>query len=79
MRTTLNELRPGQSASVVKVGGRGDGHRRMVEMGLVSGATVEVVRVAPLGDPIEVSLKGYQLSLRKREAAEVVVETEEAG
>jgi Fe2+ transport system protein FeoA len=72
----LNELKPQQRGTVVKVGGKGLVKRRMLDMGLVKGAQVEVVRVAPLGDPIEFTVKGYSLSLRKSEAREVQVETE---
>ncbi len=72
--STLDKLQPGQKASVVKVGAAGAVGRRMADMGMVSGTTVEVVKVAPLGDPIEVKVKGYNLSLRKDEAARITVE-----
>jgi ferrous iron transport protein A len=73
----LSELQPRQRGKVVKVGGKGSVKRRILDMGLVSGAEVEVVRVAPLGDPIEFIVKGYNLSLRKSEAQEIEVETME--
>jgi ferrous iron transport protein A len=73
----LSELRPRQRGKVVKVGGKGSVKRRILDMGLVSGAEVEVVRVAPLGDPIEFIVKGYNLSLRKSEAQDIEVETTE--
>jgi DtxR family transcriptional regulator, Mn-dependent transcriptional regulator len=72
--STLDRLKPGKKASVVKVGSAGAIRRRMAEMGMVRGTTVEVVKVAPLGDPIEVKVKGYNLSLRKDEAAAIAVE-----
>jgi len=72
----LNELKPQQRGTVVRVGGKGPLKQRMLDMGLVKGAEVEVVRVAPLGDPIEFIVKGYSLSLRKSEAQEIQVETE---
>lgn len=72
--TALSELRPGARGEVAAVGGRGTGRRRMVEMGLVRGTPVEVVRVAPLGDPIDVKLRGYQLTLRRAEAALVEID-----
>ena len=71
---TLNQLKPGERATVVKVGGHGPARRRMMDMGLVSGTEVTVVRVAPLGDPIEFEVKGYNLSLRKGEASDITVE-----
>jgi Fe2+ transport system protein FeoA len=72
----LNELKPQQRGTVVRVSGKGQVKQRMLDMGLVKGAQVEVVRVAPLGDPIEFTVKGYSLSLRKSEAQEIQVETE---
>ncbi|MEN6405361.1 MAG: DtxR family transcriptional regulator [Thermoguttaceae bacterium] len=72
--STLDRVKPGKKAKVMKVGGEGVVRRRMADMGMVRGATVEVVKVAPLGDPIEVKLKGYNLSLRKEEAAAIAVE-----
>ncbi len=70
----MHELKVGQRGIVVRVGGRGPTRRRMMDMGLVTGAEVKVVRVAPLGDPIEFEVKGYSLSLRKSEARNVTVE-----
>jgi len=71
---SLNELNPKEKGKIVRVGGRGSIRRRFLDMGLVSGSEVEVERVAPLGDPIEVKIKGYHLSLRKEEAANIKVE-----
>jgi DtxR family Mn-dependent transcriptional regulator len=70
----LNELRVGQRGIVVRVGGKGPAKRRMMDMGLVPGTEVQVVRVAPLGDPVEFTVKGYSLSLRKSEAKAIEVE-----
>lgn len=70
----LKELKPNEKGKVVKVGGRGSVYRRLLDMGLVAGTEVEVERVAPLGDPIEVKVKGYHLTLRKEEAANIQVE-----
>ncbi len=79
-RVSLHELKVGQRGIVVRVGGQGPVRRRMMDMGLVSGAEVKVVRVAPLGDPVEFLVKGYSLSLRKSEARKVTVEVSaEAG
>jgi len=70
----LHELKIGQRGTIVQVGGKGPAKRRMMDMGLVAGTEVKVVRVAPLGDPIEFRIKGYSLSLRKSEACNVIVE-----
>jgi DtxR family Mn-dependent transcriptional regulator len=70
----LHKLSTGQRGIVVRVGGKGPAKRRMMDMGLVPGSEVEVVRVAPLGDPIEFTVKGYSLSLRKSEAQAIEVE-----
>ena len=71
---TLNQLKPGERATIVKVGGQGPVRRRILDMGVVKGAEIKVVRVAPLGDPVEFLIKGYNLSLRKSEAQEIQVE-----
>lgn len=70
----LSQMRPGESGRVVSVGAAGPLKRRLMDMGLLAGVTVTVERVAPLGDPLEVSLRGYLLSLRAREAAAVELE-----
>jgi Fe2+ transport system protein FeoA len=70
----LSELEPKEKGKIVRVGGKGSIHRRLLDMGVVSGTSVEVVRAAPLGDPIEIKLKGYNLTLRKQEAANIQVE-----
>jgi DtxR family Mn-dependent transcriptional regulator len=77
----LHELGVGQRGVVVRVGGKGPARRRMMDMGLVPGTEVKVVRVAPLGDPVEFEVKGYSLSLRKSEARDITVEVpaEEGG
>ena len=73
MVITLRELNPGQKAKVERIKGRGETNKRLVDMGLTPGAVVEMGRVAPLGDPIEIKVRGYHLSLRKEEAAKVTV------
>ncbi|MEA3344703.1 MAG: FeoA family protein [Chloroflexota bacterium] len=70
----LSELKPGERGKVVKVGGSGAIHRRILDMGVVPGSEIEVERVAPLADPVEFKLLGYHLSLRKEEAQNVQVE-----
>lgn len=73
---TLDQLKPGQSATIRQVGKGGAVNRRIVDMGVVRGAPVKVIKVAPLGDPIEVKVKGYSLTLRKTEAKAITVEME---
>lgn len=65
---TLKDVKVGQSATVVRLGGAGAVKRRIMDMGLTKGTQVLVHKVAPLGDPIEVTVRGYELSLRKDEA-----------
>jgi ferrous iron transport protein A len=72
--TTLNTLTPGQSGLIIRVGGRAAVRRRLLELGLVRGETIAVERVAPLGDPLEFTIKGYHLSLRRRDAANIEVQ-----
>lgn len=70
---TLNRLGIGSRGCVVAVGGDADLRRRLLEMGFCNGASVEVVRRAPLGDPIEFRLRGYFLSLRDEQARHVQI------
>ena len=71
---TLKELGVGKSGRIVRLHGEGAIRRRLLDMGLTKGAEVRVIRLAPLGDPIEVTVRGYELSLRKTDAAMVEVE-----
>lgn len=70
---TLKDLKPGERGQIERLGGGGPVKRRIADMGVIKGSLVEVVRVAPLGDPIDVKIKGYHLSLRKEEAAGIAV------
>jgi len=70
----LSEFKKGESGKIVKVNGEGAVRRRLFDMGVTPGAEVEMVKKAPLGDPIEVTIRGYELTLRKAEAACVEVE-----
>jgi len=70
----LKDLKPGQKGKVLKVNARGETNKKIVEMGVTAGAVVEVERVAPLGDPIDIKVKGYHLSLRKDEADGIEIE-----
>lgn len=71
---TLSTLRPGDRAVVRAVDTSEELGRRLLEMGFVAGTELRVVRVAPLGDPMEVSLHGYNVSLRRRDAGSIAVE-----
>ncbi len=73
-RVKLNDLKKGQRCKVLKVRARGETNKRILEMGVTPGAVVELERIAPLGDPIDVKVKGYHLSLRKEEAEGIEVE-----
>lgn len=74
MALTLAQLKPGNSARVVDVAGDSALQQRILEMGILPGTQVRLVRIAPLGDPMEFVVLGYHLSLRKSEAACVTVE-----
>ena len=71
---TLRDVPIGQSARVVKIHGEGAVKRRIMDMGITKGVEIFVRKVAPLGDPIEVNVRGYELSLRKADAESVEVE-----
>jgi ferrous iron transport protein A len=72
----LNEMQPREKGKIVRVGGRKSMRRRLMDMGVVAGAEVVLLRVAPLGDPVEIKIKGYDLALRREEAADIRVEME---
>ena len=74
MNMTLKEVKPGATVKVVKISGEGAVKRRIMEMGLTKGIEVFVRKVAPLGDPVEVTVRDYELSLRKADAELVEVE-----
>lgn len=71
---TLRDLKSGERGRIERLKGGGAVKRRLADMGVTKGSVAEVVRVAPLGDPIDVKIKGYHLSLRKDEAADIAVE-----
>ncbi len=74
----LSELKAGEKGRIVRVEGDPRFRRRIMEMGMVKGEIVKMEREAPLGDPVEFEVKGYHLSLRKQEAAHILVEKVEA-
>lgn len=71
---TLKESKVGYAVRVVKLHGEGAVKRRIMDMGLTKGVVVQIRRVAPLGDPIEVTVRGYELSIRKADAEMIEVE-----
>ena len=70
---TLKDVRPGEVVQVQKLNGEGAIKRRIMDMGLTKGTEVRVRKVAPLGDPVEITVRGYELSIRKSEAENIVV------
>ncbi len=70
----LANLKPGEKGRIVSFGAIGPLKRRLMDMGVLVGEEVKVEKVAPLGDPIEVSIKGYRLSLRRKEAEGIAME-----
>ncbi len=70
----LSMLKPGEAGKIIKIGSIGPLKRRLMDMGVLVGEIIRVEKVAPLGDPIEVTIKNYNLSLRKKEAEGINVE-----
>lgn len=70
---TLKDVKIGESTTVLKLNGQGAIRRRIMDMGITKGVNIKVCKVAPLGDPIEITVRGYQLSLRKDDAEMIEV------
>ena len=71
---TLKETKCGETVKVLKLTGDGPIKRRIMDMGITKGASLFVRKVAPLGDPVEINVRGYELSLRKHDAENIIVE-----
>ncbi|WP_308752598.1 FeoA family protein [uncultured Anaerotruncus sp.] len=71
---TLKEAKCGETVTVARLGGEGALKRRIMDMGITRGTPVFVRKVAPLGDPVEITIRGYELSIRKNEAENILVE-----
>lgn len=71
---TLKDVKPSETVKVVKIYGEGPLKKRIMEMGITKGCEIEVIKVAPLGDPIEILLRGYDLTIRKADAEQIEVE-----
>lgn len=72
----LDEMKPGEKGRITAVSPCGSLRGRLMEMGLVKGAEIKVIRLAPSGDPMEILLRGYSLALRKKEAEQVILEVD---
>lgn len=70
---TLKDVKPGENVKVIKIGCTGALKKRIMDMGITKGVEIKVRKVAPLGDPIEINVRGYELSLRKSEAENIEV------
>ena len=77
MEKTVNELTIGEKAIVTGLGCSGALRRRIIDMGITPGAVIIMRKAAPMGDPIEINVRGYELSIRRSEAKEITVETQE--
>ena len=71
---TLREVKVGETATVVRLHGEGATKRRIMDMGLTKGTEVYIRKVAPLGDPVEITIRGYELSIRKADAELIEIE-----
>ena len=71
---TLKDVKVGETATVARLHGEGPVKRRIMDMGITKGASVFVRKVAPLGDPVEVTVRGYELSLRRGDAENILVD-----
>lgn len=76
MLKTLDQLMPGEHGIVTQLGGTGDIRRHIIDMGITPGAVIFMRKSAPLGDPLEINVRGYELSLRKTEARHITVDTQ---
>ena len=77
MQITLEKLKINQKGTIVAVEGQGVTRRRLFDMGVTPGALVTLIKLAPLGDPLEINIRNYELTLRKDEAKNVILEVED--
>lgn len=73
-RQILSKVKPGQTVHVARIEGQGPIKRRIMDMGITKGVEIFVRKVAPLGDPMELTVRGYELSVRKGDAENIIVE-----
>lgn len=76
---TLNKLEVGKTAVIRSVGGKGELRLRLLDMGLIPRTRVKMQKIAPMGDPLEIQVRGYELTLRAEDAAGIEIEPEEEG
>ncbi|NOY09154.1 MAG: ferrous iron transport protein A [Spirochaetes bacterium] len=74
MEISMDHLSPGERGKVVRINATGDLRQRLLAMGLLPGVEIELVRIAPLGDPLDFKLRNFHLSMRKNEARNIIVE-----
>ncbi|MCR4924749.1 MAG: ferrous iron transport protein A [Clostridiales bacterium] len=77
MQKTVDKMKPNEKGTVVSLGSSGAIRRRIIDMGITPGAFVVMRKTAPMGDPIEINVRGYELSIRKSEAKDILIEVEE--
>lgn len=75
---TLNDLKVGGEGVITAVNGGGELRLRLLDMGLIPGTAVKVIKIAPLGDPIEITLRGYELTIRREHAKKIDIRIKEA-
>lgn len=73
---TINDLKIGQESVILTVGGEGPLRLRFLDMGLIPGTKVMLQKIAPMGDPIQIRLRGYELTIRREDAAKIVLKEE---
>lgn len=75
---TIDDLKVGQSGTIAQVGGEGAPRLRFLDMGLIPGTKVTLRKVAPMGDPIQIQVRGYELTIRREDAARITLKEEQA-
>lgn len=70
---TLRDLNPGQNGIIASIGEKGPLRKRLMDMGITPGAGVKLIKTAPLGDPLEINIRGYELSIRKSQAKHIIL------
>lgn len=71
---TLKDVKVGETVTVIKLNGTGPLKRRIMDMGITKGTTLYIRKVSPLGDPIEITVRGYELSIRKADAENIIID-----
>lgn len=74
MKITVDCLKPGERGIIKNIGGKGAVRRRLIDMGITPNTEIMLRRIAPFGDPIQINIRGYELSIRKADAKEIIIE-----